>query len=50
MGGCVLDDFRTSLTPKKVEALVCTNDWLRTYHTPLVIEENLLLLEEKEEG
>ncbi|KAL2893533.1 Zinc finger BED domain-containing protein RICESLEEPER 2 [Bienertia sinuspersici] len=50
MWGRVLDDFRTSLTPKMVEALVCTNDWLRTSHTLLVIEENLLQLEEMEEG
>ncbi|KAG8481756.1 hypothetical protein CXB51_027233 [Gossypium anomalum] len=26
--GCVLDDFRSSLTPSMVEALVCTQDWL----------------------
>jgi hypothetical protein len=28
-GGCILDDFRTSLTPFMLEALVCTQDWLR---------------------
>ena len=28
IGGRVLDDFRTSLTPFMVEALVCTQDWL----------------------
>jgi hypothetical protein len=28
-GGRVLDDFRTSLTPFMLEALVCTQDWLR---------------------
>ena len=50
MGGRVLDDFRTSLTPKMVEALVCSNDWLRTSHMPLVIEENLKMVEEMEEG
>ena len=27
--GRVLDSFRSSLTPKIVEALVCTQDWLR---------------------
>ncbi|KAL4281244.1 hypothetical protein GQ457_03G011920 [Hibiscus cannabinus] len=48
--GCVLDSFRTSLTPKMVEALVCTQDWLRTSRSPLIIEENLLVLEELEEG
>ena len=29
LGGRVVDPFRTSLTPKTVEALVCTSDWLR---------------------
>ncbi|KAM0909468.1 hypothetical protein ACQ4PT_014792 [Festuca glaucescens] len=39
-GGRVLDDFRTSLTPFMVEALVCTQDWLR--HTiPIDIAENI---------
>jgi hypothetical protein len=28
-GGCILDDFRTFLTPFMLEALVCTQDWLR---------------------
>jgi hypothetical protein len=29
IGGRILDDFRTSLTPFMLEALVCTQDWLR---------------------
>ena len=49
-GGRVLDSFRTSLTPKMVEALICAQDWLRTSHEPLVLEENLLDLEVFEEG
>ncbi|KAE8656998.1 hypothetical protein F3Y22_tig00116997pilonHSYRG00778 [Hibiscus syriacus] len=36
-GGHVHDSFRTSLTPKIVEALFCTQDWLRTSR----IEENV---------
>ena len=28
-GGHVLDTFRSSLSPKVVEALVCTQNWLR---------------------
>lgn len=28
-GGRILDDFRTSLTPFMLEALVCTQNWLR---------------------
>ena len=27
-GGCILDPFRSSLGPKMVEALVCTQNWL----------------------
>ncbi|XP_019183659.1 PREDICTED: zinc finger BED domain-containing protein RICESLEEPER 2-like [Ipomoea nil] len=43
--GRVLDPFRSSLTPKIVEALVCTQDWLRLPNTPISIEENLEELE-----
>jgi hypothetical protein len=28
-GGRILDDFRSSLTPFMVEALICTQDWLK---------------------
>jgi len=38
-GGRVLDDFRTSLTPFMVEALVCTQDWLRRA-TPIPMPGN----------
>ncbi|KAL4554031.1 hypothetical protein LXL04_039857 [Taraxacum kok-saghyz] len=34
-GGRVLDSFRTSLTPRMVEALVCTQDWVRDCHDPI---------------
>ncbi|KAL6124898.1 hypothetical protein ACLB2K_077406 [Fragaria x ananassa] len=34
----ILDPFRSSLTPKMVEALVCTSDWLRTTSKPLFKE------------
>jgi hypothetical protein len=27
-GGCVIDQYRSSLKPDIVEALVCTKDWL----------------------
>ncbi|KAK8502815.1 hypothetical protein V6N12_073865 [Hibiscus sabdariffa] len=47
-GGCVHDSFRTSLTPRLVEALVCTRDWIRASHDPIIIEESLLALENME--
>jgi uncharacterized membrane protein len=38
--GCISDDFRTSLTPFMLEALLCTQDWLRR-STPINIQENI---------
>jgi hypothetical protein len=48
-GGRVLDDFRTSVTPFMVEALVCTQDWLRRT-TPVNLSENTEQLTKYEEG
>ncbi|XP_019185280.1 PREDICTED: zinc finger BED domain-containing protein RICESLEEPER 2-like [Ipomoea nil] len=39
--GRVLDAFRSSLTPRIVEALVCAQDWLRLSNQPISIEENI---------
>uniref|UniRef100_A0A803MTW6 HAT C-terminal dimerisation domain-containing protein n=1 Tax=Chenopodium quinoa TaxID=63459 RepID=A0A803MTW6_CHEQI len=48
-GGRTLDPFRSSLTPKMVQALLCTQDWLRAKEVPIVdVEENLKELEEIE--
>ncbi|KAM0893618.1 hypothetical protein ACQ4PT_024981 [Festuca glaucescens] len=38
--GRILDDFRTSLTPFMLEALVCGQDWLRRT-TPIDIQESM---------
>ena len=46
----MLDNFRSSLTPKIVEALVCTQDWLRGPSEPVPVEENLEDLEKFEKG
>lgn len=48
-GGRVLDDFRTSLTPFMVEALICTQDWLRRT-TSIDVAENTEQLTKLEEG
>ncbi|XP_077217892.1 zinc finger BED domain-containing protein RICESLEEPER 2-like [Tasmannia lanceolata] len=40
-GGRVLDQFCSSLTPKLVESLICTKDWLRSSSTPIEIDEIL---------
>ena len=47
--GRVLDDFRTSLTPFMLEALVCSQDWLRRT-TPIDKQENMEELAEMEKG
>ncbi|CAL5442639.1 unnamed protein product [Camellia sinensis] len=44
-GGQVLDQFRSSLTPKIVEALICGQDWLRSSSSPIDVEEKLEDLE-----
>jgi hypothetical protein len=51
VGGRTLDDFRTSLTPKMVERLVCANDWLRGGGGKYVsVEEDIEQLTLLEEG
>ncbi|KAI3409477.1 uncharacterized protein J3R85_019306 [Psidium guajava] len=37
--GRVLDSYRSSLTPRVVEALICTQDWLRVVNKPVNVEE-----------
>ncbi|XP_075095475.1 zinc finger BED domain-containing protein RICESLEEPER 2-like [Nicotiana tabacum] len=48
-GGRILDPFRSSLTPRLVQDLVCVQDWLRNESTtPVKIEEDLDNLEQLE--
>ncbi|XP_073153739.1 zinc finger BED domain-containing protein RICESLEEPER 2-like [Henckelia pumila] len=49
-GGRVLDSFRSSLTPRLVQALVCVQDWLRNESSPVKTEEELDHLERLESG
>ncbi|KAM3358801.1 hypothetical protein P3S68_021734 [Capsicum galapagoense] len=47
-GGQVIEPFRSSLTPKLVQSLICLQDWLRSESTPITIEEDLEYLEQLE--
>ena len=47
--GHILHDFRTSLTPFMLEALVCSQDWLRR-GTPIDVQENMEELTIMEKG
>lgn len=49
-GGRILDSFRSSLTPRIVESLLCSQDWLRGLALPNEIEENVEDVEKAEEG
>ncbi|CAN1279080.1 Zinc finger BED domain-containing protein RICESLEEPER 2 [Linum perenne] len=49
-GGRVLDAFRSSLTPKIVESLICAQNWLRSSTHPIDIEEKFEEIEALEEG
>lgn len=39
--GRILDSFRSSLSPKMVEALVCTQSWLKVSHQGIQTKEYL---------
>ncbi|KAM3358479.1 hypothetical protein P3S68_021410 [Capsicum galapagoense] len=48
MGGRVIDSFRSLLTPKLVQSLICLQDWLRSESTPINIKEDIEYLEQLE--
>ncbi|XP_057770732.1 zinc finger BED domain-containing protein RICESLEEPER 2-like [Salvia miltiorrhiza] len=49
MGGRVLDQFRSSLSPKMVEALICSSDWLRSSSLFMNDEEDVSETEQENE-
>ncbi|GAU10851.1 hypothetical protein TSUD_424540, partial [Trifolium subterraneum] len=44
-GGRVLDEYRSRLSTRTVEALICTEDWLGGSPTPLPTQEDMEDLE-----
>ncbi|KAM3250435.1 zinc finger BED domain-containing protein RICESLEEPER 2-like [Capsicum annuum] len=54
IGGRILDPFRSSLTSKYMQCLICVQDcvqdWLRQETSPICVEENLEFLEKLELG
>ena len=41
IGGRILDPFRSSLSPKMVEALICTQNWVRSSHEGIQVKDYL---------
>ena len=49
-GGRVVDQFRSSLSPKLVECLICMQDWLRATPLPFEVEEDMEQMQDLELG
>lgn len=49
-GGHVLDAFRSSLSPKIMESLICAQDWLRAPTQVLCVEEHMDPVDDLEQG
>ena len=50
IGGRVLDPFKSSLSPKLTQALLCAQDWLHPSLVPINVEEDLQEIEQIEKG
>ncbi|KAL5719028.1 hypothetical protein ACHQM5_011864 [Ranunculus cassubicifolius] len=48
-GGRILDSFRSSLRPNTVEALICTQNWIRSTTKPIDVQADLKEVEEYDE-
>ncbi len=48
VGGRVLDPFQSSLSPSKVEALICSKNWLQSIHCKKPIDLRALMDEVEE--
>lgn len=46
----MLDQYRSSLTPKMIEALVRTQDWLKINKNVITLEEHLTRIQNLIEG
>ena len=46
----MLDAFRSCLTPRLVEALICVQDWIKNLNYFISVEESIEALEEFEKG
>ncbi|CAN1347844.1 Putative AC transposase [Linum perenne] len=49
LGGRIMDEFRTSLHPTMLEALVCASDWLRDGESVVMDEEDVPIEEQEKE-
>ncbi|KAK9289003.1 hypothetical protein L1049_017474 [Liquidambar formosana] len=49
MGGCIIDPFCSNLSPNMVEALICTQNWIRASSTTIGLRDGMDEVEEYEQ-